>query len=303
SPPSERGGPALPGAPFHWYENPKNKPGHWKEHLIWHSACNESPEFEDVDGDGTPELVLGSQPERQMGLLPLPGGKNASKKWTFNAISKPGNPTENGTFKYYHGLGVGDLNGDGRNDVLIPNGWWESPGQRTSSPWTFHPFALNATGKGAPNRAANMYVDDLDLDGDNDVIMSSAHAYGVWWYENTSGKSATKFKQHLIDKSYSQTHAMEYVDINGDGQRDIVTGKRFYAHNGRDPGGKEPVVMYWYEVKKRKGKPPKFVRHEIEAGRGTGIGTQFQVTDMNGDGKPDIVLSNKKGVNLLLQTP
>ena len=291
----------FPGAPFHWYENPKNKPGHWKPHLIWHSACNESPEFEDVDGDGKPEIILGSQPERQMGILPLPAVKNSGKKWAFRAISMPGDPRRNGTFKYYHGLGIGDVNGDGRNDVMIPNGWWEAPKSDKNSPWAFHPFVLNATGKGAGHPAANMYVDDLDLDGDNDIIMSSAHRFGVWWYENVSGKAATKFKQHLIDKSYSQTHAMEYVDINGDGQRDIVTGKRFYAHNGRDPGGKDPVVMCWYEVKKRKGMPPKFIRHEIEAGRGTGIGTQFQVTDMNGDGKPDIVLSNKKGVNLLLQ--
>jgi len=293
----------FPGAPFHWYENPKNKPGHWKAHLIWHSACNESPEFEDVDGDGKPELVLGSQPESQMGYLKIPAGKAAYRKWKFHAVGKKGPPRMNGSHRYYHGLGIGDVNGDGRSDVLIPHGWWEAPQDREKSLWTFHATPFSKTPDGKPLRAANMYVDDLDGDGDNDVMMSSAHAHGVWWFENISGTSATRFKYHLIDESYSQTHAVEFVDINGDGQRDLVTGKRFYAHNGRDPGGKDPVLMVWYEIRKRKGKPPQFLRHEIKEGRGTGIGTQFQVADINGDGKPDIVLSNKKGVNILLQTP
>jgi hypothetical protein len=101
--------------------------------------------------------------------------------------------------------------------------------------------------------------------------------------------------------SHSQTHALHYVDLNGDGQRELVTGKRFFAHNGGDPGALEPASMYCYEIRKSEGAPPEFVRREIEAGRDTGIGTQFAVADINGDGKPDIALSNKKGVNLLLQ--
>jgi len=290
----------FPGAPFHWYENPQNKPGHWKAHLIWHSACNESPEFEDLTGDGRPELILGSQPESQLGYLTIPTGDAVYKKWKFHAVSKKGNPRTNGSHRFYHGLGIGDVNGNGRKDILIPHGWWEAPEDRTQTPWTFHPVRLSKPGNNNALRAANMYADDFDRDGDRDVVMSSAHSYGIWRFENVSGQSATKFRYHLIDESYSQTHALEYVDINGDGQRDLITGKRYYAHQGKDPGGKEPVVMYWYEVQKRQGKP-KFIPHEIKAGRETGIGTQFLVTDMNGDNRPDIVLSNKKGVNVLLQ--
>ncbi|HSG70035.1 MAG TPA: FG-GAP-like repeat-containing protein, partial [Planctomycetaceae bacterium] len=70
----------FPGEPFHWYENPQNKPGHWKEHVIWHSACNESPLFTDITGDGKPEIILGSQPEGQMGYLEIPDPKDADKK-------------------------------------------------------------------------------------------------------------------------------------------------------------------------------------------------------------------------------
>ncbi|MBM83408.1 MAG: hypothetical protein CMJ78_22855 [Planctomycetaceae bacterium] len=292
----------FPGAEFHWYENPQNKPGHWKPHVIWHSICNESPDLADITGDGVPEMVFGSQPESKMGFSPIPGKERVAKKWDFVEISEKGEPHKNGTFKYYHGLGNGDMNQDGRTDVLIPHGWWEAPKDRTAGPWKFHPYTLSKPGTGESLKAGDLHLYDMDLDGDQDIIMSSAHTYGVWWFENLDGKTNSKFKYHLIDESYSQTHAMEFVDINGDGTKDIVTGKRFFAHNGGDPGGKDPVLMYWYEIKRERGKAPKITAHEIVAGRGTGIGTQFMCADMNSDGKMDIALSNKKGVNLLIQT-
>ena len=288
----------FPGDPFHWYRNPGNKDGNWDKHEIWSSICNESPDFADITGDDKPDFVFGSQPEAQMGYTPLP--TSASSKKQFTAISEPGDPHQNGTFKYYHGLGYGDLNQDGLTDVLIAHGWWQHPAKLGDGLWKFHPYVLGRDGKN-PERMADIYVEDLDLDGDNDLIASSAHAHGVWWFENTGDKDEPQFKYHLIDESHSQTHAMEYVDINGDGQRDMVTGKRFFAHNGNDPGGRDPVRMFWYEVRRMKGQPPQFIRHEIAAGRDTGIGTQFQAVDFNGDGTIDIALSNKKGVNLLLQ--
>lgn len=289
----------FPGEPFHWYENPQNKPGHWKEHVIWHSACNESPLFADITGDGKPEIILGSQPEAQIGYLEIPDPKDAAKKWDFRPISEPGDPHKNGTFKYYHGLGSGDVNGDGRVDILIPHGWWEAPSDLEAVPWAFHPMSLNPAGTGDSLPAANMYVEDLDLDGDNDIMMSSAHAHGVWWFENPGDNS--KFMYHLIDDSYSQTHALEFADVDGDGKKDLITGKRFFAHQGNDPGGKEPTRMFWYSIVREKGNSPEFVRHEIEAGFDTGVGTQFQVLDFNGDKQLDVLLSNKHGVNLLLQ--
>jgi hypothetical protein len=238
-----------------------------------------------------------------MGFASVPSIKNVAKKWDFQPISKAGEPRKNGTFKYYHGLGYGDLNKDGRTDVLIMHGWWEAPAEKPSGPWQFHPYKLSKDNKSDPLKGADIHVYDLDLDGDNDLVTSCAHEFGVWWFENVGGNSKPEFKYHLIDESYSQTHAMEFVDINGDGTKDIVTGKRYFAHNGTDPGGKDPIVMYWYEIQRKKGSPPRFIPHEIKAGRGTGVGTQFQATDINGDGRIDIVLSNKAGVNILLQKP
>ncbi len=298
----------FPGDPFHWYQNPGDSGETWQENVIWTSICNESPEFEDLNGDGTPEFIFGSQPEAQMGFVRIPRPAKVTEMFHFHAVSEPSaEPAEkknrgldNGTFKYYHGLGAGDMNSDGHRDILISHGWWQSPGNlRSADVWKFHPIRVKSGDKEELlPKAANLYADDLDLDGDADLFLSSAHEYGVWWAEN---KGAAGWELHEIDKSYSQTHAVETIDINGDGQLDYVTGKRFFAHNGRDPGGNDEVVMYWYEVKRVKGQPPTFVPHQILAGKGTGVGTQFEIHDMNADGKPDIVLSNKKGVNILLQ--
>ncbi|WP_339908207.1 VCBS repeat-containing protein [Symmachiella dynata] len=292
----------FPGKPFNWYENPQGDyDGHWKAHEIWHSGCNESPQFRDLYGNGKPVLLVGSQPESQLGFLPLPASDNATEKWDFHAVGKPGDPGKNGSHMFYHGLGVGDVNNDGRNDVMIPHGWWEAPENREQLPWEFHEWSLSVDGKGDSLPAANMYAYDFDLDGDNDIVMSSPHAHGIWWFENVGGNDDPQYKYHLIDDSYSQTHALELADVNDDGHLDLITGKRFYAHNGHDPGGKDPVVMYWYEVQRKPNTPPKFIPHEIKAGRDTGIGTQFTVKDFNGDGTLDIILGNKKGVNVLLQ--
>ncbi len=298
----------FPGEPFHWYRNPGETGELWTEHQIWTSACNESPEFEDIDGDRIPEFVLASQPEAQMGFVRIPDPANATAPCLFHAVGQPSTDPkdannrglDNGTFKYSHGLGVADMNQDSHEDIIISHGWWESPEDLSAAElWNFHPIRISTPDGEQPlPKSAHMYAQDFDLDGDADLILSSAHEYGVWWAENPGDGLWTL---HTIDKSYSQTHAMEEVDINGDGQLDYVTGKRFFAHNGGDPGGHDPVVMYWYEVRIEKGKAPRFVAHEIVAGRDTGVGTQFAIQDMNADGRPDIVLSNKKGVNVLLQ--
>ena len=291
----------FPGKEAFWFENPQNKEGHWAQHLIWPSACNETIQFLDVTGDGKPELIMGTQPEGQVGYFLVPPPDKAKEKWEFVPVS-----TEKsiGSDRFYHGLGIGDMNGDNRLDVIIPHGWWEHPETLGAGPWNFHPLVLNKEGTGDSLRAADIYLYDLDLDGDNDLIMSSAHDRGIWWFDNVGTAAEPKFAYHLIDETYSQTHALNLADINGDGTKDLITGKRFYAHGPKgdaDPLGE--VVMYWYEIRRKAGAAPEFIPHKIDAGTDTGIGTQFLVTDMNGDGRLDIVLSNKKGTNVLLQQP
>lgn len=291
----------FPGAPFHWYENPKGKEGHWREHVIWHSICNETPLFTDVTGDGKPDIVCGSQPEAQMGYLEIPEGDAVYSKWDFVPISEPGDPATNGTFKYYHGLGATDVNGDGRRDITICHGFWEAPKELDGSAWTFHPGLLREPGGDSVVKTADLYAVDLDLDGDQDLLGSSAHAFGIWWFENQGEQDGTvTYASHLIDESLSQTHALWFGDIDNDDDLELVTGKRYFAHNGGDPGGLDPVKMIIVDVTPAKG-GPQFSLREIRAGRDTGIGTQFSVVDVDRNGLLDLVLSNKKGVNLLLQ--
>jgi len=273
-----------PGKEVVWRENPQNKPGHWKEHVIAKAFSGETPLFTDLLGTGKPVLVGGILPEQYVAWIEKPA--DPTKLWTPHAVSKPKNPS---AVRYTHGYGVGDVNRDGRNDVLCTRGWWEAPEDRKQSPWTFHPAKLGQA-------CADMIVHDIDADGDSDVITSSAHRYGIWWHEQTK---PGKFKTREIFRKYSQTHALILADMNRDGVMDLVTGKRHYAHGGKDPGGKDPAMVYWFEVKRpAKGKVD-FILHEVD--NDSGIGTQFEVSDINGDGKLDIITSNKKGVHVFVQ--
>ena len=276
----------FPGQACLWYENPQNKPGHWKQRKVCNSACNETPIFPDLLGDGKGVPLFGSDGKMTWYSVP----KDLDKPWDAHPISKPKSP---GTAPFSHGLGCGDVNGDGRNDVLIKEGWWEAPEDRTQGDWKFHPARLGPD-------CADLLVYDVDGDGLNDVITSSAHNFGMWWHKQTKTDKGIEFKQIEIGKSFSQTHAMHLVDVNGDGVKDVVTGKRYYAHNGHDPGGKDPkVLVVWFELRRPEKGKAEFVMHEIDDD--SGVGTQFAVADMNGDGKPDIVTSNKKGVRVFVQ--
>ncbi|MBO9150834.1 FG-GAP repeat domain-containing protein [Chitinophaga sp. GCM10012297] len=266
-----------PGDVCVWYENPRGKEVLWKSHLILANAGNETPIFVDVDNDGKKDIICNDSRNRQVLWIKAPS-KKGDTAWTKHIIS---NDSLLGTHKYTHGLGWGDVNKDGRNDVIIREGWWESPANVTQENWRFHPAALG-------EEASNMFVLDADGDGDMDVISASAHKYGIWWHEQKSDGFVT----HEIGKQFSQTHSMALEDMNNDGHPDLVTGKRYFAHNGKDPGAFEPAVLYWFEYKP--GKTPSWTPHQIDDN--SGVGNSFTVTDLNKDGLLDIITSNKKGV-------
>src|SRR5262249_44486440 len=185
----------FPGAPCHWYENPRGQSGYWKEHVIWHSACNETPLYVDLFQNGKRVLVMGTQPkgkdhEGQMAWFAP--GKDPTQPWKMHPISVPSAPGQEipGTFRFAHGLGVGDVNGDGRLDVICTKGWWEQPEKDDGQPWKFHPANLG-------DDCANMYAYDLDGDGKPDILSSSAHRYGIWWHQQRPGKNGeSTFLRH-----------------------------------------------------------------------------------------------------------
>ncbi len=276
----------YPGEPAIWYENPKNKDGHWKKHAVMDGVGvgNESPNFVDVDGDGRVDILCADVKAKQMVWL-SPPTKKGDTTWTRYPISAANIP---GTDRYSHGLGMGDINKDGRNDVIIKSGWWEAPVNRKQPGWLFHPANFG-------DDCSEMYVLDVNGDGLNDVISASAHKYGIWWHEQVKDAQGNiTWKQHEISREFSESHGVALTDINGDGHPDIVTGKRWYAHNDTDtdPGAHEASVIYWFEF--TPGIAPYFVSHQIDDN--SGVGLHVVVQDMNKDKRKDIIISNKKGV-------
>lgn len=267
----------FPGEEVQWFENPRNEEGHWKAHLIHPSLGNESAGFYDVDGDGRLDVLGSNPPTGEMIWLEAPDPQNGLE-WRKHVISKGKSP---GTDRFSHGLGMGDMNKNGRMDVLVTEGWWEAPEDPSQPDWTFHPASLGEA-------SAQMYAFDLNEDGRQDVISSSGHALGIWWHEN----SVDGWTNHLISDKFTQTHGLVHIDINGDGHPDLVTGKRYFAHMGKDPGGMDPAVLYWFEF--IPGKNPVWIPHEIDDN--SGVGVHLVVEDITNDGLLDIVVANKKGV-------
>jgi hypothetical protein len=199
---------------------------------------------------------------------------------------------------------VGDVNGDGRADLLEATGWWEHPADLAGDPvWKKHEEVF---GKGG----AQMYAVDLTGDKQAEVVTSiEAHGYGLTWFSLTQLESGPKFVAHRIMGNkpdqvpgmpfFSQLHAVAIADIDGDGIADIVTGKRYWAHGPEhDPEPNAPAVLYWYQTQ-RTDKGVEFIAHKIDDD--SGVGTQVIATDVNGDGAPDIVVGNKKGTFVFLQ--
>jgi len=289
---------AFPGAPCHWFENPKGKDGHWPRHEIWHSACNETPIYADLLGTGKRVLVMGWQPKgktNEGAMAYFTAGDDPTQPWKMNLISEE--PTAGkdmpGTQRFSHGLGVADLSGDGKLDVLCTGGWWEQPAKVEGKAWKWHPAKLGEA-------CADMYTIDVDGDGKLDVLSSSAHKFGIWSHlqRGEQGGHPTFLTQAIFPELVSETHALHFVDIDGDGLKDLVTGKRFWSHGRNEPGADKPAYVYWLKAVKKDGLLT-FVPQEIDAN--SGIGTQFAVQDINGDGLLDIVVSNKKGTHVIVQ--
>ena len=284
----------FPGKEGYWYENPGTKGGHWPRHLAYPMVGNESPTLIDVTGDGQPDLVFNN--EGYIGYATYDTSK-PDDQWKFHAISQQDKKYQ----RFTHGIGAGDINGDGRVDILESAGWWEQPADAatSSAPWKFHPQKF-------AEAASQMLVTDVDGDGLADVINSwHCHLYGLVWYRQVRTDGEITWQQNVLMPSSpdvttthlrcSQMHAMVLADMNGDGLMDFVTGKRFWTHGPTgDAEADAPAVLIWFELQRSGNGQVAFVPHLIDDD--SGVGTQVTVGDVSGDKRPDVIVGNKKGV-------
>jgi len=289
----------FPGVDASWYQNPGAKGGMWRRNVVFLPVDNESPTFARLLGsEKAPVLVCMSR--GRLGYATWEP-KAPTTPWVFHAVSPPGNWQ-----RFTHGLGVGDVNGDGREDILEQGGWWEQPASLTGDPqWKQHKFPFSAKG------GSQMLVMDVNGDGVPDVITAkAAHGFGLSWFEQVrSADGESTFKEHVIlaEKAgeklngvqFAQLHAVTLVDFDGDGLLDIVTGKRWWAHG--PTGDIEPnAAPHLAAFLLRRG-PDHAVTYEPQViDETTGVGTQLVAADVNGDGRPDFVIGNKRGTAVLL---
>jgi len=278
----------------YWYKNPGKGPAErgkpWEMHLPWEAALltktrgnMEMFALHDFDSDGVPELYSAcyrsKEPLEIWRFTKDADGKPALAAFVLGA--------EGGG----HGFAFGDVNGDGREDVLCEVGWYERPpGDIWAGPWKFHAETA------LPHPSCPFEVKDLNKDGRLDIVFGRGHEVGLYWWEQKAPQAdgTTVWDKHTIDETWTQAHALRLADLDGDGQEELVAGKCIWAHNGGDPGAADPPAVYYY---KWDGTKSAFTRHTIAApGEGIALGRQYSVVDLNKDGRLDITAPSKLGL-------
>lgn len=286
------------------YVNPKGESRYWDRYVVLPKVGNEETLLKDIDGDGKPEIIHAMDNAL---CYSKPDPRDPTGDWVTTVISEKGPWGVN----IGHGLGVGDINGDGQMEFLNAYGWWERPPKGSSQKlWTYHPQAFGRLGHsqgGAGGAEIGIY--DVNGDGLNDVVtVLEGHGFGLAWYEQKrDSKGNISFVEHIImdnfltknagDVIFTEPHSIAYADMDGDGVVDVVTGKRSFSHlfAYADPDQFGPAVLYWYRTVRDKSAPggARFVPELIH--NRSGVGSHFAVADLNGDGMPEVVTSTAYG--------
>ncbi|MGO4514258.1 FG-GAP-like repeat-containing protein [Terriglobus sp. 2YAB30_2] len=293
------------------YVNPKGELRRWDRYDVLPTVWGEVVAFKDVNGDGIPDAVYVGG-----GYVcwATPDPKNPTEPWIVHKVSEEGY-----NVPAQHGIGVGDINSDGRMDIVSPHGWWEQPPTGTPErPWPYHPAELGRWPRaGGSVGGAEMAVYDVNGDGLNDVVTSlEAHGWGIAWFEQTHDKNGTiSFVKHMIiddystknvgDVTFSEPHGATIADVDGDGIPDFIVGKRVFSHQESytDPDPFGPAVLYWFRTMRNPNAPGRAeFKPELIHNR-SGAGSTILATDLNNDGAVDIVTSTNRGTFIFWGKP
>lgn len=271
------------GMTFQWRENPGTTV-EWKTHNVAEVGNVERTCACDVDNDGIDEYISVVNPVQIFRLKRDESGKGLGEFEQFTIKKGTGG----------HGFGCGDVNKDGRNDILLAGGWLEAPPEPfDTDAWQWHPdWDLGMA-------SLPILVWDVNRDGLNDIIYGAAHDYGLFWLRQGQDETGQRtWTKQVIESDRSQFHDLQLADIDNDGEVELITGKRYWAHNGNDPGEHDPLGLYYYKINHGE-----FVRYTIDYGPPTtasGAGIYFWIDDVNGDGWKDILAPGKEGLYLFL---
>ena len=275
-----------------WFENPgKNgliTEDSWTQRELVETGFkhNEMIFLRDMDGDKIPEYVANSWNAKNPMLIWKFKGKKGNQGMSKHIVSESGNG---------HGQGFGDINGDGHEDIVFMQGWYERPAKNAlGQSWKWHKdFTL-------PHASCPILVKDLNGDGRNDLIWGDGHNYGLYWHEQLEPRAdgTTAWKHHLIDKKISQLHALAWEDLNNDGKPEIITGKRYYAHSGKDRGAEDEIVIASFQPGMDENGKVSFKKEVLHTGQ-AGTGLYIQIADLNEDGNKEIIVPGKSGTHIL----
>ena len=278
------------GNTLRWRENPAGNPSHqWPEHIIDQTGNIETTRAWDVDGDGEVEIIPNTPGRREVVVYKLLRDRSGRPTGQFRAITVFRFPKGQ---SQGHGLGCGDIAGNGRMDILLSRGWLQAPPDPWKGKWNWHPDFADAPWGWAAS--VPMLAADINGDGCSEIIVGNAHGYGLWWAEQIRRGARRTWKYHPIDPHNAQYHDMMWVDIDGDGKPELVTGKRHRAHCGNEPGEWDDYGIYYF-----KWAGESFAKQVVtyaQFGEAKGVGIHFAVADLRGSGRLDIVAPGKDGL-------
>jgi len=257
----------------------------WTCHTIAEKTGNvETTRAWDIDDDGQLEIVPNT-PGAPLCAYKLERDKNG--KGTGQFTQHVLFPTGLG-----HGLGFGDIDGDGKGEFITPKGILKQPaGGALSGHWTLSEELAVGGDASIP-----VLVEDINGDGLAELIVGGSHSYGLSWWQQSATAGKRTWTRHPIDPFNSQYHDLHWRDIDGDGKPELITGKRHLAHCGQDPGDYDDLGIYYFKWT-GEGFAKQFIDYG-PPGVGAGCGIQFDIADLRKTGRLDIIAPGKDGLHV-----